>query len=308
MTPSAAGGAMSSLVRSEPFIVGFDPLKALPRRERKIRLDAYLEFLRDRDGTPDLPNRQLSKREQFFRLLDQEPIRWHGSIDAEAFHGNLDRVLADEAIDRKIVWLLAAAKSNRVEHYGVELDLRLKGAQFASYEHGEHMTFIDLEEFYHTRVLRDCCRVFGLEFDLTPPKSFTRWFASLVVRSPSRGRLVTALCGELFGCVAFQVLWETAEAFSSQPSVMERLRLLVREILIDELGHVAYNHAMLGPPGLAVARAFAPIVSYYFLRDLPEFSILAGGRGAFLRRVAEFDLGSNPKLWDLAPASGPASP
>jgi hypothetical protein len=290
---------MAEVGRSEPFLVRFDPLSPLPRAERATRLESYLRFLRDRDGDPNLPARTLSRRETFFAALATTPVRWAGAIDRETFHANLNRTLPGDAFDRKLVWLLAAAKSNRVEHYGVQLDLKLKGDHFGVYEHGEQMTFIDLEEFYHTRILRDCCKVFDLEFDLAPPKSFTRWFAGLVVRSPFRARLVTALCGELFGAVAFQVLWESAEIFAEQPAVLERLRLLVREILIDELGHVAFGHAMLGATGIAATRALFPTVASYFLKDLPEFSILAGGRDAFLRRVAAFDLGSNARLWDL---------
>jgi hypothetical protein len=284
--------------RTQPFITEFDPLTPLPDPERKRRLGAYLDFLRVRDGEPNLAQKTLSRREQFFAALEAAPVRWQGAVDRDAFFAELDRTLA-RRLDNKTVWLLAAAKSNRVEHYGVQLDLALKGDRFAENAHGEHMTFIDLEEFYHTRILKDCCRMFGLEFSLAPPRSFTRWFAGLVVRSPFRARLVTALCGELFGAVAFQVLWETADVFAEQPRVMERLRLLVREILIDELGHVAFGHAMLGAPGLLATRALFPTVASYFLKDLPEFSILAGGRGAFLRRVAEFDLGKNPELWQL---------
>ncbi len=287
--------------KSEPFIVGFDPLHALPRKERGQRLDAYLSFLQKRDGEPNLQTKTLSEREGFFRQIDAAPVRWQGEIDRDSFHKNLN-VSLTEKVDPKIVWLLAAAKSNRVEQYGVELDLKLKGDHFGEFAHGQHMTFIDLEEFYHTRILRDCCKVFDLEFNIDPPKSFTRWFASMVVRSPFRARLVTALCGELFGCVAFQVLWESTTIFADQPEVMRRLQLLVREILIDELGHVAFGHAMLGPTGLVAVRALYPIIASYFLKDLPEFWILAGGKEKFLERVSAFDLASNSNLWDLSAA------
>jgi hypothetical protein len=303
MTQSVLDASSRTLERSEPFIVGFDPLKAMTRDERKVRLEAYLAFLKRRDGEPNIPARQLSKREEFFASLNTQPVRSTYAVDRPFFDRHLNAVLKDpKDVDRRLIWLLAAAKSNRVEHYGVELDLRLKGASFAALEHGEHMTYIDLEEFYHTRILRDACKVFGIEYDLHPPRSFMRFYAALVVRSPPTPRLITALCGELFGCVAFQVLWEAVDAFASEPAVFERLRLLVREILIDELGHVAYGHAMLGPAGLAVARALAPTAAAYLLRDVPEFWMLAGDRKKFLERVNAFDLGSNADLWEMAKA------
>jgi hypothetical protein len=306
MTPPSISSTSTAVTSSgQPFLVAFDPLAVLPDAERHRRLDAYLDFLRARDGEPDLPQRRLSHREAFFQELAARPVQWTGPLDRRRFHEHLAR-RATPDLDRKLVWLLAAAKSNRAEHYGVTLDLSLRGDHFAEHENGEHMTYIDLEEFYHTRILRDCCACFGLEFDLMPPRSFTRFFAALVVRSPAKLRLITALCGELFGCVAFQVLWETADVFSAQPEVRDRIRLLIREILIDEMGHTAYGNAMLGAAGLALVRAMVPRVATYFLLDLPEFAILAGGRRAFLERVAAFDLGQNRELWDLAPRAAGA--
>jgi hypothetical protein len=283
---------------SQPFLVDFDPMTALPTARRKERLDAYLRFLRRRDGEPDLKAHTLSHREAFFHKLDGEPVRWRGALDRAAFYANLESTLRVE-LDRKLVWLLAAAKSNRAENYGVQLDLRLKGGDLGSYG-GDQMAFIDLEEVYHTRILKDCCKIFDLEFKMFPPRSFTRFFAGLVVRSPFPLRLVTALCGEFFGCVAFEVLWESAEVFADEPEVLARLRLLVREILVDELGHVAFGNAMQGRAGLAFTRALFPSVASYFLQDLPEFAILAGGRERFLARVAEFDLAKNRQLWERA--------
>jgi hypothetical protein len=284
------------LGRSQPFMVGFDPLSAVPKPERTARLGRYLDYLKTRDGTADLPKRSLSERDRFFGQLAGQPVRWQGDIGAAAFQEHLKKKLEKRDLDRRIVWLLAAAKANRAEQYGVDLDLELRGDHFGEYEHGEHMTFIDLEEFYHTRILRDCCNIFGLSFDMHPPKSFVRWFTKLVVKSPPYLRLVTAMLGEFFGCVAFQVLWETADVFKEQPAVFERLRLLVREILVDELGHVAYANSNLGSTSLSLVKSLMPMVSAYFLNDLPEFEVLAGGRDVFLKRVAAFDL-QNSELW-----------
>jgi hypothetical protein len=280
--------------QSQPFMVGFDPLSALPKPERTARLGRYLEYLKQRDGSADLPKRSLSGRDHFFSYLAEHPVRWQGDIDAATFHAYLDKKLDRRDLDRRIVWLLAAAKANRAEQYGVDLDLQLRGDHLGDF--GEHMAFIDLEEFYHTRILRDCCSIFGLSFEMYPPKSFVRWFTRLVVTSPPYLRLVTAMLGEFFGCVAFQVLWEAADCFQAQPVVFERIRLLVREILVDEMGHVAYAHSKLGAPSLALVKSLMPLVARYFMRDIPEFEVLAGGRDVFLKRVAAFDLKSS-ELW-----------
>jgi hypothetical protein len=96
------------------------------------------------------------------------------------------------------------------------------------------------------------------------------------------------------------MLWEKIDLFSDDPKAVERLRTLMREILIDEMGHAAYGHAMLGTAGIVTVRTFAPRVAAHFLRDLPEFAHLVGGRDAFLKRVAAFDLASNKQLWGKA--------
>jgi hypothetical protein len=287
--------AIAATASSEPFLVGFDPLRPLEAGERARRLDAYLEFLRTRDGEPNVAERTLSRREAWFRELESTPVTYSKPIDRAAFREYLTKKPSPD-MDPKLLWILATAKANRVEHYGVTLDFALHGDAVAA-RYGAHMPYIDLEEFYHTRILRACVGVFGLEFDLEPPKTFTRFFAELVVRSPHWGRLVSALCGELFGSVAFEMLWERIDLFDDDPEAAARLRLLVREILIDEMGHAAYGHAMLGPAGIAVVRAMSPLVATYFLSDLPEFAYLAGGREAFMKRVAAFDLGSNRRLW-----------
>ena len=295
MNQAVATSAPQTAAKSKPFLLGFDPLRPMRSRERSERLDGYLRFLRERDGEPNVGARTLSRREAWFAKLDEDPVRYKGAVDGDAFRRHL-RYRPGSGIDPKLCWILATAKCNRVEHYGVTLDFGLHGEDVGT-RYGEHMAFIDLEEFYHTRILRACVKVFDLDFELAPPKTFTRFFAELVVRSPHWLRLVSALCGELFGCVAFQLLWEKIELFDDDPKAADRLRTLIREILIDEMGHTAYGHAMLGRTGIATVRAAVPHVSSYFLADLPEFSYLAGGRDAFLKRVAAFDLGSNAKLW-----------
>lgn len=292
---TATTQTVGSVPQSRPFLIGFDPLTPLAKGERTRRLESYLGFLRERDGETDVGKRTLSQREPWIKTIAASPVRYRGQIDRSA----LDRYLRERPgpdVDPKVLWVLATAKANRVEHYGVTLDFALHGERVAQ-RYGAHMAFIDLEEFYHTRILRESVRVFDFDLDLEPPKTFTRFFAEVVVRSPHWLRLVTALCGELFGSVAFQMLWEKISLFDDDPEAAARLRALMREILIDEMGHAAYGHAMLGKAGIRTVRTFVPMVASYFLSDLPEFAHLAGGRRAFLDRVAAFDLGKNQALW-----------
>jgi hypothetical protein len=64
--------------------------------------------------------------------------------------------------------------------------------------------------------------------------------------------------GELMGTIAFLELAERAERLlRDEPAVLARIRDLLDEILIDEVGHVTYLLGSMGPARLSVVRATA---------------------------------------------------
>jgi len=276
----------------------FDPYRAVPGEERKRRCLAFIDHLERRDGIPDLSNRTLSKRELFFQELDAEPVRWRGALDREMFYRYLDQK-AGPSIDQKVLWLLAAAKSNLNERYGVELALR-DPALVRAAEKDPVRRFVLLEEVYHTRILLDACKTFGLEFELPDPSPRTRVFIHLCTELPEQLRELVVLCGEIVAANCFQILLEKTDLFSEEPGVAARLRLLVREILADELGHVAYCSLRVAPVGLRVSRWLVPMIARKFLDDTPEFISLAGGLIPFLSRLERFDIGADPDVRALA--------
>jgi hypothetical protein len=248
----------------------FDPFRPLPTAERSRQLDAYLAFLRERDGEPDMQARTLSERERFFDALDQAPHRSSIEIDANAF---ADGLAGAAVTDRRLVWLLAAAKANRGERYGVDLVLD-KGDPPTL----PHDVFVPLEEVYHTRILLDACAIFGLEFTFEPPPARTRRLIALMERSPEWMRLPVILCGEVTGAALFQLLLDELDLFKDDPEAVARLRMLLESILVDELGHVAYCRARIGRTGLRAARALLPTVASGIVTDIPEVAQLGRAR------------------------------
>jgi hypothetical protein len=71
--------------------------------------------------------------------------------------------------------------------------------------------------------------------------------------------------------------------------VQKRAVALLEQILIDEVGHVAYCRAKLGPLGISAARMLLDGVMKALLADIPEFGMLFGAP-EIERRVREFDL------------------
>jgi hypothetical protein len=72
---------------------------------------------------------------------------------------------------------------------------------------------------------------------------------------------------------------------------MER-RLI--EILVDEVGHVAFNRMAVGPTGLSVARSLAGQVLRGVGATTPEYKAL-GMDESVLRQLENFDLHQLPE-------------
>jgi len=262
------------------------PLVYLTRAEREGQLDRYLEFLRARDGEPDRARRRLSNREPFFDEIDRAPVLWKGDIGSATFYAYLEKKPPD-GTDRRLLWLLAAAKVNRSERYGIDRQLDITDRSGS--DGNCWMEFIGLEEVYHTRILADACRACGLENPKIDPPTANRTFIHLITFLPERLRMPLVMAGEIFGCAAFQVMYENTHLFEEQPEVAARLQRLTQEILIDEMGHVAYCRTQLSRFGLFIVRCLLPVIGYLMLHDLPEFAMLAGGRRPFVNRVRNFD-------------------
>lgn len=245
----------------------------------------YLAWLRARDGVPELETRRLPRREVFFTAFDgvMEP-----HVDAEAFGRNVRRKRPEPGLDTRTLWALAVAKVNRAERYGVELKLRIKGYEAAGAE--DPYTFVELQELYHSRIFATILRTVGVETDILPPSRLTKVVVTCAGSLPHVFSDVVALAAELAGVAAFRMLRDEARGlFAEHPAVVERIELLFRQILVDEVGHVAFLRSRLGPVRLGIARLLLPWVTRGMIDDMPELVALLG-RERFLAEVAKLDV------------------
>src|SRR5215472_2306393 len=81
----------------------------------------YREFLTARDGEADPLRHRLSKREAFFDELARSPVRSGVVIDRAAYLRNMARRRPEPGLDLPILWILATAKANQAERFGVGL-------------------------------------------------------------------------------------------------------------------------------------------------------------------------------------------
>lgn len=265
----------------------FEPMSTVERAQFRA---AYLAYLHERDGVPDLKRRSFDVRERFFATLDADPCCWAGTppVDQAVFDRNHARRQPEPGLDALTLWALATAKTNRAERYGVEYALlhHDRRQDAASDPHA----YIQVEEFYHTRILKDALATIGLRMEMGRPGFTTRAMVRSMVQLPEALANVLVLCGEICGVAVFSLLLEKArDLFADQPAVLARQEALFGQIMVDEVGHVHFVRSTLSPLRLAIARQVLPLVAWGLLEDSPELARLFG-REALMHRILAADV------------------
>jgi hypothetical protein len=236
-------------------------------------IEGYRDFLVKRDGEADLLNRRLANREQFFNELEANAVRSDHPADRHVFLRNLRRRRPEPGLDEKMLFLLATAKLNQAERFGVGLG-ETYGRNSDENLPPENV-YLELEEHYHTRLLAYALDVFGLTFRVVPPPFVMRQFVKTSVFLPARLGFLFVGAAEMAGCIMFDELQRVgATLFADEPEVAERIGLLYSEILTDEIGHVGYCAARCTSAERAVMRRIYPFIGRLFARQTAEISVL----------------------------------
>lgn len=280
----------------------FTPMR--PAEREAFHID-YVARMQARDGMPNATGRTLDKRERFFRdEIEGQPVRWPGdtpAVDPDTFRRNLDLHRPEADLDERMLWALASAKINRGERYGVELGLKKAGP--SALDAGDPHTYQELQELYHTRILRDVVETLGLEMSMAPPRTSLKLIIGAMTSLPKPLGNVLIFVAELVGATVFgMMLGKAHRLFAEQPEVLQRIDALYRQILADEVGHVRLMHASLGPMGLWAARRLVGPMARRMVRDMPEVDRLFD-RKVIARRARSADLASLDQLAPMALAA-----
>lgn len=236
-------------------------------------IDGYRDYLARRDGDADLLNRRLASREEFFAWLEANPVRSKHSIDRGLFARNLRRRKPDPGVDRRMLFLLATAKLNQAERFGVGL-----GETYGNNSGDDvppERVYMELEEHYHTRLLAYVLYMFDLPFQVIAPPFVMRQFVKTAVFLPERMSFMFVGAAEMAGCVMFHQLRRIGvKLFADEPEVAGRIDRLYSEILTDEVGHVGYCAARCTPAERAIMRRLYPRIGRLFARQTFEISLL----------------------------------
>ncbi|HSP98557.1 MAG TPA: hypothetical protein VL049_15145 [Candidatus Dormibacteraeota bacterium] len=233
----------------------------LPADQRRRIADEFVAFALRRDGTPDLRRRALAHREEFFERLRATPApRWDGPPIDQAEFASWHR--SSEPLSDApplIAWLVKVARANEGEGWGV--DYLLDRGGFDGLGAGgtlQPRDFADLEETYHTRIMREIVQLFGLDYTLRVPPWPIQQSVKLMARLPRQASYMLLLAGELMGTVAFAHLARQGEELlADHPAIAARVRELLDEILVDEVGHVTFLLGSMRGWQLALIRRLA---------------------------------------------------
>ncbi|OBK45617.1 hypothetical protein [Mycobacterium kubicae] len=252
-------------------------------------IEGYRDFLAQRDGEADLLNRRLANRERFFSELEASPVRSAHPADRAAFLRNLRRRKPEPGLDKKMLFLLATAKLNQAERFGVGLG-ETYGRNSDENLPPENV-YLELEEHYHTRLLAYALDIFDLTFQVVPPPFVMRQFVKTRVFLPERLSFMFVGAAEMAGCIMFDELRRVGnELFADEPEVAARIELLYSEILTDEIGHVGYCASRCTSPERAIMRRIYPRIGRLFARQTVEISLLVDPKALHARLDRPFDV------------------
>jgi hypothetical protein len=250
-----------------------------------------------RDGEPQVGGRRLPIRDRVLEEM-RKPIHWLAEKpSAQALCDHLTRRKPSQ--DPRILWLAAATRGQRGEQAGIDPELdRFDRRHWAGADLG--LTYMALEDHYHTLLFEHLLAACGMEPDLTVPKpyEFWRWLMNYL---PDSIRFGPILVGESCGATLMAVLSETVNVFQ-EPELEARLRWITEEIVTDEIGHVVYSRARVTPRQMHWARRLVSPAARALVRAIPEAAALAGGAQSLFMRMLRGPVLTETALKWLKPA------
>jgi hypothetical protein len=254
-----------------------------------VGIEGYRDFLARRDGDADLLHRRLASREEFFGALEADPVRSARLIDRQVFLRNLRRRRPEPGLDPATLFLLATAKLNQAERFGV--DLGDTYGRIGGDDERPERVYLALEEHYHTRLLAYVLDIFDLPFQVVVPPFVMRQFVKMEVFLPERFGFVFVGAAEMAGCIMFDELRRVGvELFADEPEVAARIERLYSEILTDEVGHVGYCAARCTAAERRMMRRLYPLFGRLFARQTVEISLLTDREKLHARLDKPFDV------------------
>lgn len=249
------------------------------RRERIANFQAYWAYSVDHDGAILQLDKDLVKKRDALAEFQAHPVRTHRLLlDPARFHRN-HVVMQDDplTLDRKTLLLTFLYKFARHEYVGISSAWARTAPMTESSSLLAKIGLYHLcEEFSHMRLFQEIFRTFHLEqVEWVPLGKWMSRMYRLFPLFPEALLAPPAFVTELMGLTVYQHLDGVLDdVLADEPEARERVRILLREVMTDELAHVGQRRNFLGPIGLRAARRMLAPMYRAFFRDIPETPLL----------------------------------
>ncbi|MCX6028715.1 MAG: hypothetical protein NT169_05355 [Chloroflexi bacterium] len=267
--------------------------------QRDAVLEAYIAYLERRNGRLDPKTGTLPLREASLDKMNASPIRFAGKLSQADF----DQLYANfapkaPALTPELLLLLTFCKMNAGEAYGVRIVKAVHGRRDKDRTDLASRVILvaQEEEEYHTRILVGAAHYFGIRADgVYHPKPALKVLIHSIAYAPRLLFHPILFASEAVGVYLFNWTLNRVSAFyKGQPELQDALAQRLTEILIDEIGHVAFNRTVMGPRGRRLGRSLALQTVRGMTLMTPELAALGFDR-AVERDFAAFDFRDLPQ-------------
>ena len=267
--------------------------------QRQPLLQVYLDSLLQRDGPIDPHTGRLPLRETSLEHMNASPVRYAGQVSQAHFNRLYTNFSAsDPDLSPALLLLLLFCKMNAGEAYGVRV---VKAVHAERWRQSQDLTsraisFAQEEEEYHTRILVGASHYFNIQVQdtYTPPLALKVLIGSLAY-APKFLFYPILYGAEVAGVYVFNwTLNHVRSLVPDQPELAEALEQRLIQVLIDEVGHVAFNRLVLSETGRQVGRFLTAQTVKGLPLMTPELRA-AGFDASALRGFARFDFGDLPE-------------
>jgi hypothetical protein len=283
----------SSISASQSFYAKVD------HSQREQLLQAYVDFLNRRNGQLDpqtgtLPNREISLAKMNGSLV--RSTRQVSQADFDRLYEHFSP--SEPALNPALLLLLLFCKMNAGEAYGVRVVKSVHAKTWGKKQdlRSRAISVAQQEEEYHTRILVGAAHYFDIQVKstFTPPLALKLLIGSLAY-APRFAFHPILYGAEVAGVYVFNwTLNQVQRMLPDQPALVEALEQRLIQVLIDEIGHVAFNRLVLGEAGRGVGKLLAAQTVRGLPMMTPELGA-AGFDGSVQRRFASFDLRDLPE-------------
>jgi hypothetical protein len=249
------------------------------RSERIANFQTYWAYSLGHDGEILQTEKDLVKKRAILTGFQVHPVRSRRPLpDPARFYRN-HAVMQDDprALDRKTLLLTFLYKFARHEYVGISAAwARTESITESTSLLAKIGLYHLCEEFGHMRLFQEIFRTFHLDrVEWIPLGKWMSRLYRLFPLFPEAMLAPPAFVSELMGLTVYQHIDRVLDdVLADEPEALGRVRMLLREVMTDELAHVGQRRNFLGPVGVRAAHFMVQPMYRAFFRDIPEARLL----------------------------------